>query len=139
MPPAKNYLGYFSTMTLGVERRISQLLNYIRPLSPTAVGEMQERMIMDITRQLRESIDHCQLSWLEKRDEVHPLSTEKIRKLVDSTVNMGEAALRKAERFAAQGDKPTARTPVDRPDRLDNTLKPEGCLKRSITLEEARH
>ena len=66
MPPAKNYLGYFTTMTLGVEGRISQLLNYIRPLSSTAVGEMQERMIMDITRQLRESIDHCQLTWLEK-------------------------------------------------------------------------
>ena len=99
---------------------------------------MQERMIMDLTRQLQESIDHCQLSWLEKRNEVHPLSTEKIRKLVDSTVNMGEAALRKAERFTAQGDKPTARTPVDRPDLLDNTLKPDGYLKRSMTLEEAR-
>ena len=69
---------------------------------------------------------------------VHPLSTEKIRKLVDSTVNMGEAALRKAERFAAQGDKPTAKIPVDRPDRLNNTLKPDGYLKRSMTLEEAR-
>ena len=102
MPQTKNYLSYFTTMTLGVERRISQLLNYIRPLSPTAVGEMQERMLMNITRQLRESIDHCQLTWLKKRNEVHPLSTEKVRKLVDSTVNTGEAALRKAQRFIAQ-------------------------------------
>ena len=29
--------------------------------------------------------------------------------------------------------------PIDKSDHLDNTLKPEGCLKRSMTLEEARH
>ena len=45
-------------------------MNYVRPLSPTAVGEMQERMLMDLTRQLQESIDQLQLTWLEKQDKV---------------------------------------------------------------------
>ena len=49
-------------MALGVEKKITQLLNYIRPLSPTAVGEMQERMLMDLTNQLQNSIDHIQLT-----------------------------------------------------------------------------
>ena len=103
MPPKnKNLLNYFTTMTFGVERRISQLLNYIRSLDAATVGEMQERMLMDFTRNLREAIDNCQLAWLDKRDEVHLISTDKIRKLMDSTVNTGEAALRKAQRFIAQ-------------------------------------
>ena len=77
MPPKnKNHLSYFTTMTFGVERRIAQLLNYIRPLDAMLIGEMQERMIMDFTRNLRESIDNCQLAWLDKRDEVHPISTD---------------------------------------------------------------
>ena len=144
MPPKnKNHLSYFTTMTFGVERRISQLLNYIRSLDVATVGEMQERMLMDFNRNLIEAMDNCQLAWLDRRDEIHPISTEKIRKLVDSTVHMGEAALRKAERFIAQhcGIAPTQKppnTPMDKPDRLDNTLKPDGCLKRSMTLEEAR-
>ena len=103
MPPKnKNHLSYFTTMTFGVERRISQLINYVRSLDATTVGEMQERMLMDFTRNLREAIDNCQLAWLDKRDEVHLISTDKIRKLMDSTVNTGEAALRKAQRFIAQ-------------------------------------
>ena len=61
MPQTKNYVNYFTTMSLGVEKKITQLLNYIRPLSPTAVGEMQERMLMDLTNQLQKSIDHIQL------------------------------------------------------------------------------
>ena len=89
-------------MTFGVERRISQLIIYVRSLDATTVGEMQERMLMDFTRNLREAIDNCQLAWLDKRDEVHLISTDKIRKLMDSTVNTGEAALRKAQRFIAQ-------------------------------------
>ena len=66
MPQKKNYVNYFTTMALSVEKKITQLLNYVRPLSPTAVGEMQEWMLMDLTRQLQESIDHLQLTWLEK-------------------------------------------------------------------------
>ena len=145
MPPKiKNHLTYFTTMTFGVERRISQLINYIRSLDAKTVGEMQERMLMDFTRNLREAIDNCQLAWLDKRDEVHPISTDKIRKLVDSTVNTGEAALRKAQTFIAEccgiaSNRKPPGTPVDRPERLDNTLKPEESLKRSMTLEEARH
>ena len=136
MPPKiKNYLSYFTTMTFGVERRISQLINYIRPLDATTVGEMQERMLMDFTRNLREAIDNCQLAWLNKRDEIHPISTEKVRRLVDSTVNTGEAALRKAKRFIAQccgfaSNRKPPGTPIDKPDHLDNTLKPEGCLRK---------
>ena len=42
-------------MALGVEKKITQLLNYIRPLSPTTVGEMQEWMLMDLTNQLQAS------------------------------------------------------------------------------------
>ena len=70
MPQKKNYVNYFTTMTLGIIKKITQLLNYVRPLSPTAVVEMQEQMLMDLTRQLRESIDQLQLTWLEKQDEV---------------------------------------------------------------------
>ena len=44
MPQKKNYVNYFTTMTLGVEKKITQLLNYVQPLSPIAVSEMQERM-----------------------------------------------------------------------------------------------
>ena len=88
-------------------------------------------------------MDNCQLAWLDRRDEIHPISKEKIRKNVDSTVLMGEAALRKAERFATQccGVTPNRTPPntsTDKPDRLENTLKPDGCLKRDMTLEEAR-
>ena len=51
------------------------------------------------------------------------------------TVNMGEAALRKAERFIAQccgfaSNRKPPGTPIDKPDHLDNTLKPEGCLRK---------
>ena len=66
MPQKKIYEQYFTTMTLGVEKKITQLLNYVGPLSPTAIGELQERMLMDLTRQLQKSIDHLQLRWLEK-------------------------------------------------------------------------
>ena len=143
MPPKnKNLLNYFNTMTFGVERRISQLLNYIRSLDAATVGEMQERMLLDFNRNLREAMDDCKLAWLDKRDEIHPISKEKIRKNVDSTVLMGEAALRKAERFTTQCGVTPNRTPpntsMDKPDRLENTLKPDGCLKRDMTLEEAR-
>ena len=91
--------------------------------------------IKDFTRNLREAIDNCQLAWLDKRDEVHLISTEKVRRLVDSTVNTGEAALRKAERFVAQccgiaSNRKPPNTSMDKPDRLDNTLKPGGCLQR---------
>ena len=136
MPPKiKNHLSYFTTMTFGFERSISQLINYVRSLDATTVGEMQERMLMDFTRNLREAIDNCQLAWLDKRDEVHTISTEKVRRLVDSTVNTGEAALRKAKRFIAQccgfaSNRKPPGTPIDKPDHLDNTLTPEGCLRK---------
>ena len=98
MPQKKNYVNYFTTMTLGIIKKITQLLNYVRPLSPTAVVEMQEQMLMDLTRQLRESIDHLQLTWLEKRDEVLLPSLEKVSTSVASTIATGEVALRKAAR-----------------------------------------
>ena len=53
--------------------------------------------------------------------------------------------MRKAERFVVMGSKakssirPSSNLPIDKPDRLDNTLKAEGTLKRSMLLEEARH
>ena len=131
-------------MALGVEKKITQLLNYVRPLSPTAVGEMQERMLMDLTRQLQESIDHLQLTWLEKRDKIQPLSLDRVSTFVRSTVPTGEAALRNTERFVVLGSKPKSpvrpptEPPTYKPDHLDNTLKPEGCLKRTMSLEEAR-
>ena len=31
-------------------------------------------MLMDLTRQLQESIDHLQITWLEKQDEIHFVS-----------------------------------------------------------------
>ena len=92
MPQKKNYVWYFTTMTLGVEKKITQLLNYVRPLSPSAVSEMQERMLMDLTRQLRESIDHLQLTWLEKRDEVLPPNLDTVSNSVASTVTTVEVA-----------------------------------------------
>ena len=106
---------------------------------------MQERMLMDLTRQLQESIYHLQLTWLEKRDEIPPPNFDRVSTFVRSTVATGEAALPKGERFVVLGSKPkspvcpTTEPPTDKPDRLDNTLKPEGCLKRSMTLEEARY
>ena len=102
-------------------------------------------MLRDLTRQLRESIDHLQLMWLEKRDEVLLPSLKKVSKSLAATVAMGEAALRKAELFVVLGSKaessirPSSDLPIDKPDCLDNTLKPEGGLKRSMSLEEARH
>ena len=106
---------------------------------------MQERMPMDLTRHLQESIDHLQLTWLEKRDEIQPLSLDRVSAFVRSTVATGEAALHKAEGFVILGSKPklpvrpSSEPPTDKPDCLDNTLKLEGHLKRSMTLEEARH
>ena len=144
MPQKKNYVNYFSTMALGVEKKITQLLNYIRPLSPTAVGEMQERMLMDLTNQLQNSIDHIQLTWLEKRDEVPQPHFKRVNTFLRDVLATGEAALRKAEQFVVLGTRPRSparpptEPPVDKLERLDNTLKPDGNLKRTMTLEEAR-
>ena len=132
-------------MALSVEKKITQLLNYVRALSPTAVSEMQERMLMDLTRQLQESIDHLQLTWLEKRDKIQPPNFDRVSTFMRSTVATGEAALRKAKRFVVLGSKPKSpvrpptEPPTYKPDHFDNPLKPEGCLKRSMTLEEARY
>ena len=145
MPQKKNYVRYFTAMTLGVKKKITQLLNYVRPLSPTAVGEMQERMLMDLTHQLQESIDHLQLTWLEKRDEVLQPNLDTVSNSMASTVATGEAALRKAERFFVLGNKgrspihPSSDLPIDKPDRLDNTLRPAGTLTQGMLLEEAQH
>ena len=113
-------------------------------LSPTTVGEMQERMLMDLTNQLQASIDHIQLTWLEKRDELQPPNFERVNTFLRNAIATGEAALRKAERFVVLSNRPrtparpSTEPPADKLDRLDNTLKPEGCLKRTMTLEEAR-
>ena len=144
MPQKKNYVNYFSTMALGVEKKITQLLNYIRLLSPTAVGEMQKRMLMDLTNQLQNSIDHIHLTWLEKRDEVPQPHFERVNTFLKEVLATGEAALRKAERFVVLSTRPrsparpSTKPPADKFDRLDNTLKPDGNLKRTMTLEEAR-
>ena len=56
----------------------------------------------------------------------------------------GEAALRKAKQFVVLGTRPRSparpptEPPADKLDRLDNTLKPDGNLKWTMTLEEAR-
>ena len=119
-------------------------LNYIRPLSPTVVGEMQEQMLMDLTNQLQASIDHIQLTWLEKRDELQPPHFEQVNTFLRNATATGEAAFRKAEQFVVLSNRPRspARTSTDPPsdklDCLDNTLKPDGNLKRTMTLEEAR-
>ena len=131
-------------MALGVEKKITQLLNYVRPLSPTAVGEMQERMLMDLTHQLQASIDPMQLTWLEKQDKPQPPNFDRVSTFVRNTIATKEAALQKAERFVVLGNRPRlpARPPTEPPtdklDRLNNTLKPEGCLKRTMSHEEAR-
>ena len=145
MPQMKNYVNYFTKMALGVEKKITQLLNYVRPLSPTAVGEIQEQMLMDLTRQLQESIDHLQLTWLEKRDQIQPPNFDRVSTFVRSTIATGEAALRKAKRFVVLGSRPKllvhppTEPPTNEPDCLDNTFKPEGCLKRTMSLEEAQY
>ena len=131
-------------MALGVEKKITQLLNYIRPLSPTAVGEMQERMLMDLTNQLQNSIDHIQLTWLEKRDELQPPNFERVKTVLRNAIATGEAAFRKAEQFVVLSNRPrsparsSTEPPADKLDCLDNTLKPDGNLKRTMTLVEAR-
>ena len=66
MPNIKNYTRYFTTMTLAVEKKITQLLGYVQQLSQPTVGEMQERMLMDLTSQLREALDNLQLTWMNK-------------------------------------------------------------------------
>ena len=76
---------------------------------------------------------------------VHPLSLKRVTKFVDSTIATGEAALWKAKRFvvlashAKPSGRPSPDLPVDKPARLHNTLKPQGSLKPSITLDEAWH
>ena len=97
-------------MALGVEKKITQLLNYIRPLSPTVVGEMQERMLMDLTNQLQKSIDHIQLTWLEKRDKVPQSHFKRVNTFLRDILATGEAALRKAERFVVLGARPRSLT-----------------------------
>ena len=78
-------------MTLGVKKNITQLLGYLRQLTPSAIGEMQEWMLMDLTGQQRESIDHLQLMWLSES--------------VARTFSTGEAALHKAKRFIVMDNK----------------------------------
>ena len=125
MPPRKNYVCFFTTMTLAVEKKINQLMGYIRQLAPTTVGEMQERMLMDLTSKLREAIDHQQLTWMNKRDKI----LQPHLSSVAETIATGEAALRKAERFVVLGNngrsqpRTTPDSPSARPDCLDNTLK----------------
>ena len=100
---------------------------------------------MDLTGKLRESIDHLQLTWLNKRDEVLQPNLNEVSKSVAETIATGEATLHKAERFIVLGNNgrsPSRATPDSQseiPDRLDNTLKPAGSLTRDMTLEEARN
>ena len=86
MPQKKKYVNCFTTMALGVEKKITQLLNYVRPLSPTTAGEMQERMLMDLTHQLQASIDPMQLTWLEKQDKPQPPNFDRVSTFVRNTI-----------------------------------------------------
>ena len=98
---------------------------------------------MDLTHQLQASIDHMQLMWLEKRDKLQPPNFDRVSRFVRNTIVTGEAALRKAERFLVLGNRPKllAHSPTehhtDKLGCLVNSLKPEGCLKRTMSLEEA--
>ena len=111
-------------------------MGYVRQLSPPAVGEMQERMLMDLTSKLREAIDHLQLTWMNKRDKVLEPHFDEVSSSVAETIATGEAALPKAKKFIVLGNngrsppRRTSDSPSDRPDCLDNTLKPAGLLSR---------
>ena len=61
MPNIKNYTLYFTTMTLTIEKKITQLLNYVGQfqVSQPTVGDMQERMLMDFIDQLREALGNA--------------------------------------------------------------------------------
>ena len=131
-------------MTLAVEKKVSQLIGYVWQLSPHAVGEMQERMLMDLTSKLREAIDHLQLRWTDKREEILVPHFEGVRGSVAKTNATGEAALRKAEQFVVRGNNGRSLSRAidsqsDRLDRLDNTLKPAGPLTRNMMLKEANN
>ena len=96
---------------------------------------MQEQMLMDLTSGLREAIDNLQITWSNKKDEILQPHLDQVCSSVQETIATGEAALRKEERFVDQGQnnsrsppRPTSGNPPDRPDRLDNTLRPAGNL-----------
>ena len=82
--------------------------------------------------------------WLEKRDEVPQPHFERVNTFLHEVLATGEAALRKAERFVVLSNRPrllarpSTKPPADKLDCLDNTLKPDGNLKRTMTLEEAQ-
>ena len=85
-------------MTLAVEKKINQLMGYIRQLTLTAVSDIQERMLMDLTSKLREAIDNLQITWSNKRDKIMHSYLDQVRGSVQETIATGEAALRRAER-----------------------------------------
>ena len=103
MPPRKNYVRFFTTMMLAVEKKINQLMGYVRQLAPPAVGEMQERMLMDLTSGLREAIDNLQITWSNMKDEILQPHLDQVCSSVQETIATGEAAMRKKERFVDQG------------------------------------
>ena len=88
--------------------------------------------------------DHIQLTWLEKRDKLQPPNFKRVNIFLRNAIATGVAALWKAEWFVVLSNKPrsparsSTKPPADKLDRLDNTLKPDGNLKRTMTLEEAR-
>ena len=132
-------------MNLAVEKKVQQLLNYIQKLTQPTIGEMQARMLVDISGTLRGAIDNLQCTWAIKRDELHRQDLDMVSQSVSETISTGEAALRKAERFVIHGDPgrqpPRGMAPNSpgRVDKLDNTLKPSGNLTRDMSLEEARN
>ena len=132
-------------MNLAVEKKVQQLLNYIQKLTQPTIGEMQARMLVDLSGTLRRAIDNLQCTWAIKRDELHRQDLDMVSQSVSETINTGEAALRKAETFVIQGDPgrqpPRGMAPnsPERVDKLDNTLKPSGNLTRDMSLEEARN
>ena len=91
-------------MNLAVEKKVQQLLNYIQKLTQPAIGEMQARMLVDLSGTLRRAIDNLQCTWAIKRDELHRQDLDMVSQSVSETISTGEAALRKAEKFVIQGD-----------------------------------
>ena len=156
MPPKRNYILFFTTTTLAVEKKINQLGTYLKQLDPTAVSNIQERMLMVLTNKLQEVIDNLQSTWWNKRDKVTLANHNRVCTMVQETITNGEDALQGTEMFAVHVQHPgqgsqqgngrpiphpklNPGVPPDKPDGLYNTLKPAGNLGWDMMQEEVEH
>ena len=130
-------------MALGVEKKITQLLNFGRSPLPWS-ARCKNGCSWTLPINSKRPLTTYNLRGLKKRDELQPPNFERVNTVLRNAIATGEAALRKAERFVVLSNRPrsparsSTEPPADKLDCLDNTLKPEGCLKRTMTLEEAR-